>query len=114
MKVQMKKLDDQLKQFAAITVLNLSKFVSDVNDLTLEIRTLKKVINDALDDLERRVIEEGNKIFNAEEKKTQQANHICKLHVTAIRNSHVVLESFSKYATQNQMFLLVKKITNQC
>ncbi|KAL3888537.1 hypothetical protein ACJMK2_000903 [Sinanodonta woodiana] len=114
MKEQMKKLEDQLKQFAAINVLNLSKLESDVNNLTTEIRTLKKVINDALDDLEKRVKEEGNKIFNDEKKRIEQTNTVCQSHVMAIRNSNVVLESARQYATQNQMFLLIKKITNQC
>ncbi|KAL3888632.1 hypothetical protein ACJMK2_000997 [Sinanodonta woodiana] len=113
MKAQMKILEDQLKQFAANNVLNLRKLESDVNNLTTEIRTLKKIINDALDDLETRVKEEGNKIFNDEKKRIEQTNQRCQSHVTAIRNSNVVLESASKYATQNQTFLLIKKITNQ-
>ncbi|KAL3888542.1 hypothetical protein ACJMK2_000908 [Sinanodonta woodiana] len=53
MKEQMKNLEDQLKQFAANNVLNLSKLESDINKLTTEIRTLKKVINDALDEQQR-------------------------------------------------------------
>ncbi|KAL3888544.1 hypothetical protein ACJMK2_000916 [Sinanodonta woodiana] len=114
MKEQMRNLEDQLKQFAAINVLNLSKLESDVNSLSIEIRTLKKIINNALDDLEERVKEEGNKIFNDEKKRIEQTNQRCQSHVTAIRNSNVVLESASKYATQNQMFMLIKKITTQC
>ncbi|KAL3888613.1 hypothetical protein ACJMK2_000978 [Sinanodonta woodiana] len=113
-KEQMKNLEDQLKQLAAVNVLHLSKLESDVNNLTVEIRTLKKVINDALDDLEKRVKEEGNKIFSDEKKRIAHTNQICQSHVMAIRNSSVVLESASKYATENQMFLLIKKITNQC
>ncbi|KAL3888618.1 hypothetical protein ACJMK2_000983 [Sinanodonta woodiana] len=113
MKEQTKNLEDQLKQFAAINVINLSKLESDVNNLTTEIRTLKKIINDALDDLEKRVKEEGNKIVNNEKKRIKQTKKRCQSHVTAIRNSNVVLKSASKYATQNQMFLLIKKITNQ-
>ncbi|KAL3888620.1 hypothetical protein ACJMK2_000985 [Sinanodonta woodiana] len=113
MKEQMKNLEDQLKQFADIKVLNLSQLESDVNSLTGKIRTLKKIINDALDDLEERVKEEVNNIFNDEKKKIEQTNQICQSHVTAIQNSNIVLESVSKYATQNQMFLLIKKITNQ-
>ncbi|KAL3888548.1 hypothetical protein ACJMK2_000914 [Sinanodonta woodiana] len=113
MKEQMKNLGDQLKQFAANNVLNLSKLESDINKLTTEIRTLKKVINDALDDLEKRVKEEGNKIVNDEKKRIEQTNKICQSHVVAIRNSNVVLESARQYATQNQKFLLIQKITNQ-
>ncbi|KAL3888554.1 hypothetical protein ACJMK2_000920 [Sinanodonta woodiana] len=114
MKEQMKILEDHLKRFAAINVLNLSKLESAVNDLTIEIRTLKKIINNALDDLERRVIEEGNKIVYDEKKRIEKTNQRCQSRVTAIRNSNVALESASKYATQNQMFLFIKKITNQC
>ncbi|KAL3888539.1 hypothetical protein ACJMK2_000905 [Sinanodonta woodiana] len=113
MKEQMKTLEDQLKQFAAINVINLSKLESDVNNLTIEIKTLKKIINAALDDLEERVKEEGNKIVNDEKKRIEKANQRCQSHVTAIRNSNVVLESASKYATQNQMFLLTKKVAKQ-
>ncbi|KAL3888536.1 hypothetical protein ACJMK2_000902 [Sinanodonta woodiana] len=113
MKKQMQNLEDQLEQFAANNVLNLSKLESDVNNLTIEIRTLKKKINDALDDLEERVKEEGNKIVNDEKKRIEKANQRCQSHVTAIRNSNVVLESASKYATQNQMFLLTKKVAKQ-
>ncbi|KAL3888557.1 hypothetical protein ACJMK2_000923, partial [Sinanodonta woodiana] len=114
MKEQMKILEDQLKQFATISVLNLSKLESDVNNLTIEIRTLKKKVNDTLDDLEKRVKEEGNRLFSDEKKRIEETNQRCQSHVMAIRNSNVVLESVCKYATQNQMFLLVKKITNQC
>ncbi|KAL3888619.1 hypothetical protein ACJMK2_000984 [Sinanodonta woodiana] len=112
MKEQMKNLEDQLKQCAAINVLNLSKLESDVNNLTIEIRTLKKIINDALDDQEKRVKEEGNIIVNDEKKRTKQTTKIYQSHVTAILNSNVVLESASKYATKNQTFLLIRKITN--
>ncbi|KAK3598921.1 hypothetical protein CHS0354_036235 [Potamilus streckersoni] len=66
MKEQMQKLEGQLKMFIDINVSNLSKLESDVNDLTIENRTLTKRINDALDDLEKRVKEEGNKILNEE------------------------------------------------
>ncbi|KAK3598923.1 hypothetical protein CHS0354_036237 [Potamilus streckersoni] len=52
-KEQMKKLEDQLKMFTNIKVSNLSKLESDVNDLTIEKKTLKKTTNDALDDLEK-------------------------------------------------------------
>ncbi|KAL3888535.1 hypothetical protein ACJMK2_000901 [Sinanodonta woodiana] len=113
MKEQMKILEDQLKQFAAINVLNLSKLESDVNDLTIEIRILKKIINDALDDLENRVKEEGNKIVNDVKKRIEETNQRCQSHAAAIGNSTVVLQSVRQYATQNHIFLLIKKLSNQ-
>ncbi|KAL3888545.1 hypothetical protein ACJMK2_000911 [Sinanodonta woodiana] len=114
MKEQIKNLEDQLKLFAAINVLNLSKLEADVNSLTIEIRTLKKIINVALDDLEERLKKESNTIFKDEKQRIEQANKICYSHIMAIRNFNAVLESASKDATQNQTFLLTKKLANQC
>ncbi|KAK3598919.1 hypothetical protein CHS0354_036233, partial [Potamilus streckersoni] len=112
-KEQMKELEDELKMFTDIDASNLSNLESDVNDMTIEIRTLKKTINDSLDSLKKRVKEEGYKIFNKEKKRIEELDNCRQSHITAIRNSNVAMESASKYATQTQMLLLTKKINNQ-
>ncbi|KAK3598927.1 hypothetical protein CHS0354_036241 [Potamilus streckersoni] len=113
MKQQMKTIKDQFKKLTNINVSNLSKLESEVNGLIIEIRTLKKTINDALDDLEDRVKEEGNTLFNKEKMRLEQLKDDCQSHLTATRNSNVVVESASKYASQIQIFVLTKRIINQ-
>ncbi|KAK3598925.1 hypothetical protein CHS0354_036239 [Potamilus streckersoni] len=112
-KEQMKELEEQLKMFANINESNLSKLESDVNHLTIEIRILKNTINGALDDLEKKVREEGDRIFSEEKKRIEQLDNCHQSQITAIRNSNVAMESASKYATQTQMLLHTKKISNQ-
>ncbi|KAK3598934.1 hypothetical protein CHS0354_036249 [Potamilus streckersoni] len=112
-KAGMQNLEDQIKRFTKINLLNLSKLGTEVNELTVEIRRLRKTINDALDDLEMKVKEEGKNLFEEEKERIEQLNNGCKSHETAIRNWNVVVESVSKYATQPEMFVLIKTIMNQ-
>ncbi|KAK3598924.1 hypothetical protein CHS0354_036238 [Potamilus streckersoni] len=46
-------------------------------------------------------------------KRIEQLDNWYQSHISAIRNSNVDMESASKYATETQMFLLTKKISNQ-
>ncbi|KAL3888349.1 hypothetical protein ACJMK2_000719 [Sinanodonta woodiana] len=114
MKEEKKFLEHQLKTtFKNISLSNLSHIEYYVNEFHREIQALKKTINDALDDLDMRVKEEGRKICEKETERIGQLNHYYESHIMAIRNSDVVVESASKHATQSQMFQLTKTIINQ-
>ncbi|KAK3607053.1 hypothetical protein CHS0354_015364 [Potamilus streckersoni] len=110
---QMKTLEAHLKKFKQINESNISLLESQVNNLTTQIRQLRKKLNDALDELETKVKTEGNRIYKEEMMRKQKENHECETIISAIRNSHTHIEAAKKYGTDTQLFLTVEKMTSQ-
>ncbi|KAK3598944.1 hypothetical protein CHS0354_036261 [Potamilus streckersoni] len=112
-KVQIKELEDHFKRVTDIHVSNLRELDSQINDLTEEIRTLKKSINNVLDDLEIRVKIECAQIYNEERNKLEKLKVGFKSQIMSIRNANLIIDDMSKFASQSQMFQLVKRMLRQ-
>ncbi|KAK3598933.1 hypothetical protein CHS0354_036248 [Potamilus streckersoni] len=112
-KKQITELENQLKGFIRIKKTNLGELQSQISKLTHEIRTLKQSINDSLEDLEQRVIIEGERICKKEGKLGEKLIHGCLSQMTAVRTCNAIVDSVAKFASRSQMFLLAKKLTEQ-
>ncbi|KAK3612379.1 hypothetical protein CHS0354_031974 [Potamilus streckersoni] len=110
---QIKDVSSRLQKLTDINETNLNNIESRVKDLTSEIRTIKVAIINALDDLEKRVKIDGERIYEKERKIVEQIREECNVRITAIRNSNVVLECVSQNATQSQNLLMSRKVKSQ-
>ncbi|KAK3609445.1 hypothetical protein CHS0354_001378 [Potamilus streckersoni] len=109
----MKKIEIHLKMFVEINESYLNEFKPQVNRLTDQIREVRKKINSLLDQLEKRIKTEGNRIYKEEVIKKQGEIHQCLSLIHAVRNSHRLLEAVCKYGNSLQKFLMVEKTRSQ-
>ncbi|KAL3892342.1 hypothetical protein ACJMK2_004555 [Sinanodonta woodiana] len=110
---QMKKIEKHLRTFITTNESNISKLDTAINKITAEIRTIRKIVNEKLDEIERMVTTEGNRICKEEMIGRQEENHQCQCLINAVRNSHLLLESVLKHGTDTQKFLVCKKLIAQ-
>ncbi|KAL3891414.1 hypothetical protein ACJMK2_003676 [Sinanodonta woodiana] len=111
--VDMKKIESHLNKFIEMNDSSINNLETQVNGLTTEIRSIRKVINDVLDKLEEQVKTEGNRIYKEEVIRKQEENHQCLSLIHAVRNSHYLLEAAHKYGSNLQKFLMAEKMTSQ-
>ncbi|KAK3598938.1 hypothetical protein CHS0354_036254 [Potamilus streckersoni] len=108
------KIHKRSRQSTTHTILNLKELPNKRDTVLNNHPALKKTINDALDDLDKRVKEEGKNILQKEKERIEElSHHDFESNLTAIQNANVIVESANKYATQSQMFQLTKAIINQ-
>ncbi|KAK3603001.1 hypothetical protein CHS0354_016816 [Potamilus streckersoni] len=112
-KKQINDVEDKLRRFTMINDSNLRQLESNVNDLTCEIRALKKSMNDVLDELEKRVRLEGEKIMSKERTRMEHINQSYKSMIMPVRNLNTILESVKEFSTQTQLSMLVTTLLNQ-
>ncbi|KAL3891445.1 hypothetical protein ACJMK2_003707 [Sinanodonta woodiana] len=109
----MKQIESHLKKFMEINESSVNNLEAQVNELAAEIRKIRKEINDVLDELEKQVRTEGNKIYKEEVIRKQEENHQCLSLIHAVRNSHYLLEAASTYGSNLQKFLMAEKMKSQ-
>ncbi|KAL3891437.1 hypothetical protein ACJMK2_003700 [Sinanodonta woodiana] len=109
----MKKIESHLKKVMETNESSVNNLETQVNELATEIRKVRKEINYVLDELEKQVKTEGNRIYKEEIIRKQEENHQCLSLIHAVRNSHYLLEAAHKYGSNLQKFLMVEKMTSQ-
>ncbi|KAK3609031.1 hypothetical protein CHS0354_020694 [Potamilus streckersoni] len=91
----------------------LNNLKPQVSRLTDKIGEIKKKINAGLDELERNVTTEVNRIYKQEVIRKQEENHQCLSLIHAVKNSHYLLEAVHKYGSNLQNFLIVEQMRSQ-
>ncbi|KAK3609438.1 hypothetical protein CHS0354_001369 [Potamilus streckersoni] len=109
----MKKIEIHLKKFMEVNEAFVNNLELQVDRMTDKIREVRKKINAALDDLEKRVEAEGNRIYKEEVIRIQDENHQCLSLIHAVRNSHYLLEAVNKYGSNLQKFIMLEKMRSQ-
>ncbi|KAK3610065.1 hypothetical protein CHS0354_032151 [Potamilus streckersoni] len=110
---QMRKLEDNLKDFMAMNEENTGNTELDVNSILLQVGEIRKKLNAVLDDIEKMVKLEGNQIYKEWLIRKQEQNHHCQSLVSAIRNSQALLEMVGQFGSDTQKFLVTSKIAKQ-
>ncbi|KAL3857322.1 hypothetical protein ACJMK2_012000 [Sinanodonta woodiana] len=98
---QMNTIEKHLQTFTLTNESNINKLEATFSNLTAEIQTFRRKINDRLDEIEKTVTAEGNRTYKEE----------CL--INAVRNSQIFLELVLKYGTDVQKFLVSKKSAAQ-
>ncbi|KAK3606570.1 hypothetical protein CHS0354_041540 [Potamilus streckersoni] len=106
---QMNIIEKHLQNFTLTNESNINKLEATFSNLTDKIQAFRKEINERLDEIERTVTAEGNRIYKEEMIRQQEENHQCQCLINAVRNSKTFLESVLKYGTDVQTFLVSKK-----
>ncbi|KAK3609436.1 hypothetical protein CHS0354_001367 [Potamilus streckersoni] len=109
----MKKIEIHLKKFMEVNETFVNNLELQVDRMTNKIREVRKKINAALDDLEKRVELEGNRIYKEEVIRIQDENHQCLSLIHAVRNSHYLLEAVNKHGSNLQKFIMLEKMRSQ-
>ncbi|KAL3857321.1 hypothetical protein ACJMK2_011999 [Sinanodonta woodiana] len=110
---QMNNIEKHLLTFTSTNESNIDKLEATFSNLTAEIQTFRKKINDRLDEIERTVTAKGNRICKEEMIRQQKENNQCQCLINAVRNSKIFLELVLKYGTDVQTFLVSKKSAAQ-
>ncbi|KAL3891713.1 hypothetical protein ACJMK2_003963 [Sinanodonta woodiana] len=110
---QMQKLEAHLKEFMKTNESNISILESYVNSLSVQISNIRKKLNALLDDIEKMVKIEGNRIYKEWLIRKEEQNHQCQSLISAIRNSQALVETVSQYGSDTQKFLVNSKTMTQ-
>ncbi|KAL3891828.1 hypothetical protein ACJMK2_004074 [Sinanodonta woodiana] len=109
----MQKFEDHLNNFMEMNEETIGKTESHVNSISLEIGDIRKKLNTLLDDIEKMVKLEGNRIYKEWLIRKQEQNHQCQSLLNAIRNSQALLETVVHFGSDTQKFLVTRKIMKQ-
>ncbi|KAK3609434.1 hypothetical protein CHS0354_001365 [Potamilus streckersoni] len=109
----MKKIESHLKKFMEINESSVNSLEKQVNGLIIEMRNVRKKINDVLDEFEKHMETEVNRIYKEEVIRKQEENHQCLSLIHAVRNSHYLLQAVDKYGSNLQKFLMLEKMKSQ-
>ncbi|KAK3609435.1 hypothetical protein CHS0354_001366 [Potamilus streckersoni] len=109
----MKKIEMHLKKFMEMNEACVNALEPQVERLTNQIREVRKKINSVLDELEKRVKTEGNRIYKEEVIRKQDENQQCLSILHSVRNSHYFLETVYKYGSNLQKFLMTETMMSQ-
>ncbi|KAK3578418.1 hypothetical protein CHS0354_035619 [Potamilus streckersoni] len=110
---QLMKLEKHLQTFTLTNESNIGKLEATVINVVAEIWTIRKKVNEMLDQMEKMVKTEGDRIYKEEMVRRQEENRQCQNLINAVRKSHTFLESVLKYGTDSQKFLASKKSIHQ-
>ncbi|KAK3579744.1 hypothetical protein CHS0354_002393 [Potamilus streckersoni] len=106
-------VESQLLRFIDTNEKQIHLLQEKVKDLPDEIRKMRVKINEILDVLEKRIVAQGDKIFQEESNKFQENNQRCKSLVASIQLSTLVLETASKHGTDIQNYLTQQTIAHK-
>ncbi|KAK3609030.1 hypothetical protein CHS0354_020693 [Potamilus streckersoni] len=95
----MKKIESHLKKFMESNDSSVNSLEKQVNGLIIEMGNVRKKINDVLDEFEKHMKTEVNRIYKEEVIRKQDENHQCLSLIHAVKNSHCLLEAIDKYGS---------------
>ncbi|KAL3837574.1 hypothetical protein ACJMK2_022922 [Sinanodonta woodiana] len=107
------KLQIHVETLAEANKSNVSLLESQVKDIANSIRELRTELNSVLDEVEKRVQMEGDKLYKEEMIRTQEENKKCQSLISAIRNSHTLMEAVKQYGNDTQIFIMAEKMRAQ-
>ncbi|KAL3891833.1 hypothetical protein ACJMK2_004079 [Sinanodonta woodiana] len=110
---EMQKFEDHLNNFMEMNEETIGKTESHVNSISLEIGDIRKKLNTLLDDIEKMVKLEGNRIYKEWLIRKQEQNHQCQSLLNAIRNSQALVETVVHFGSDTQIFLVTRKTMKQ-
>ncbi|KAL3864940.1 hypothetical protein ACJMK2_006583 [Sinanodonta woodiana] len=105
----LKTLENHLNKFTEINKEIINNLECQMNVVTEAIRDLRKKLNDALDELERKLKMDGKVIYKGDMILRQEENHACLALLNSIRNSRAVLEVVNQNGNNIQKFLVTDK-----
>ncbi|KAL3891826.1 hypothetical protein ACJMK2_004072 [Sinanodonta woodiana] len=106
---QLRKLKNHLKVVFDMNEKNIGVLGSRVESLCVEIGDIRKKLNALLDDIEKMVKLEGNRIYKEWLIRKQQQNNQCQSLLYAIKNSQALLETVVQYGTETKKFMVTNK-----
>ncbi|KAL3864936.1 hypothetical protein ACJMK2_006579 [Sinanodonta woodiana] len=109
----LKTLENHLNKFTEINNENINNLECQMNVVSAAIRDLRKKLNDALDEFERKLKMDGKIIYKGDMIQKQEENHACLSLLSSIRNSRAVLEVVNQNGNTIQKFLVTDKIKSQ-
>ncbi|KAK3610059.1 hypothetical protein CHS0354_032144 [Potamilus streckersoni] len=112
-KEQMRKLEDHLKEFMETNEASIRTVESQVKNISTELGDIRRKFMALLDDIEKMVKLEGNRIYKEWLIRKQEQNHQCLSLVSAIRNSHALLKTVDQFGSDTQKLLVTIKTKKQ-
>ncbi|KAL3870818.1 hypothetical protein ACJMK2_038858 [Sinanodonta woodiana] len=109
---ELENIEAHLLKFTDTSQAHMKQVEFQINNLPYQIRALKKRIDEILDTLERKTKLEGNSLLNEEVKELPDKIKECESLVTAVRNSHRVLDAVVRNDDAVQTFYTIQKIQN--
>ncbi|KAL3884098.1 hypothetical protein ACJMK2_030320 [Sinanodonta woodiana] len=110
---KLKLIEDSLKQFVAQKKTDMSDLSAKVNDLEAKIQRIRRNINEKLDEMEKAVKIEANRLYKEGMIQHQDEIQQCQSLMSAVRNSHTFLEAVSRHGSDNQLILASSKTKTQ-
>ncbi|KAK3610064.1 hypothetical protein CHS0354_032150 [Potamilus streckersoni] len=110
---QLRKLEAHLENFMEMNDESIGIMESHVNNISADIGDIRKKFNDVLDNVEKMVKLEGNRIYKDWLIRKQEQNYQCQSLVRAIGNSHSLLKTIGQYGSDTQKFLVNSKTLKQ-
>ncbi|KAK3610061.1 hypothetical protein CHS0354_032146 [Potamilus streckersoni] len=101
---QLRKLENHLKVVLDMNEENIGVLGSYVNSISTEIGQIRKKLNAILDNIEKTVTLEGNRIYKEWLIRKQKQNQQCQSLINAIRNSQALLETVDQYGSETKNF----------
>ncbi|KAL3891827.1 hypothetical protein ACJMK2_004073 [Sinanodonta woodiana] len=109
----MQKFEDHLNNLMEMNEESIHNTESHVNRISLEIGDIRKKLNTLLDDIEKMVKLEGNRIYKEWLIRKEEQNHQCQSLISAIRNSQALVETVVHFGSDTQIFLVTSKTMKQ-
>ncbi|KAK3598716.1 hypothetical protein CHS0354_003277 [Potamilus streckersoni] len=110
---ELKNVEHHLKTFSEKNETNIFDLKSRLNAIYKQLGEIRSKFNAVLDDIEKKVKMEGNKIYEEEFRRKQDENNECLSLQHAVRNSHFLLQKYNKYGTNLQKFIMSQRMTLQ-
>ncbi|KAL3884092.1 hypothetical protein ACJMK2_030314 [Sinanodonta woodiana] len=110
---KLKVIEDSLKEFIAQKKTNISDLSMKVKELEAQIQKIRIIINEKLEEMEKAVKMEGNRLYKEWMIQHQDEIQQCQSLLTAVRNSHNFLEVVSRHGSDKQILLASSKTKTQ-
>ncbi|KAL3884089.1 hypothetical protein ACJMK2_030311 [Sinanodonta woodiana] len=110
---KLKAIEDSLKEFMAQKKADISDLSVKVNELEDQIQQIRRNINEKLDEMEKAVKMEGNRLYKEGMIQHQDDIQQCQSLMNAVRNSHTFLEIVSRHGSDKQLLLASSKTKTQ-
>ncbi|KAL3884081.1 hypothetical protein ACJMK2_030303 [Sinanodonta woodiana] len=110
---KLKVIEDSLKQFLTQKKADMSDLSVKVNELEAQIQQIRRNINEKLDEMEKAVKMEGNRLYKEGLIQHQDEIQQCQSLMNAVRTSHTFLEIVSRHGSDKQLLLASSKTKTQ-
>ncbi|KAL3884097.1 hypothetical protein ACJMK2_030319 [Sinanodonta woodiana] len=106
---KLKAIEDSMKHFIAQKTINISNLSLIVNTLDGSVQTIRRKINNQLDEMEKVMKIEGKRLYKEGIIQHQDEIQQCQSLMSAVRNSHTFLEAVSRHGSDKQLLIASSK-----